>query len=220
MNTRTIRQGLLRTIGNLFLGRLIEVLVKTLHIEFHNQQVLDNLERNGEHFILAFWHGTMLLPWHVFKDKKYMGLTSQSKDGNVLAKLLSRWNYVVTRGSSSQGGKVALAIMIDFAKYEGSVMVTPDGPRGPGMKFKAGAVVASQRSESPLVLLGVGYEKKWQLRSWDKFQIPKPFSKVRLVFSQPVRVNKMAQRDEVSMAIEQCDSDLNALQKEAEQLCK
>ncbi len=220
MSARNIKQGFLRTIGNLLLGRVTEMLVKTLHIQTHNQQVLEYLEKNGQHFILAFWHGTMLLPWYHFRDKKYMGLTSQSKDGDVLAKLLTRWNYLVTRGSSSQGGSVALGIMVDFAKYEGNVMVTPDGPRGPSRKFKAGAVVAAQRSECPLILLGVAYEKKWQLKSWDMFQIPKPFSKIQLVFSDSVRVDKLAQRDEISRVIEGCDRDLNELQNQAEQLLK
>jgi lysophospholipid acyltransferase (LPLAT)-like uncharacterized protein len=142
-----------------------------------------------------------------------MGLTSYSKDGELLARILDRWGYVVTRGSSSRGGDVALGIMVDYAKYEGSVMVTPDGPRGPAHRFKAGAVVAAQRSEKPLLLVGVGIRKKWFLGSWDKFQIPFPFTKVNMICSDPIWVPKQATRDEVSEQIVRCEKQLQEIQE-------
>lgn len=187
-----------------------------MKVQKKNWNAFESFHGQGENLIIAFWHGTMLLPWYEFRGNKFMGLTSYSKDGDVLAKVLDRWGYLVTRGSSSRGGDVALGIMVDYAKHEGSVMVTPDGPRGPAFKFKAGAVVAAQRSERPVLLIGVGIKKKWLLGSWDKFQVPMPFTRVNIICSDPVWVPKSANRDQVSALIAQCETHLRALQAEAE----
>ena len=216
MKLRQIKQGFLRSLGHLLLGRVIEIWSKTLKVQKHNWNAFESFHAKGEHMIIAFWHGTMLLPWYEFRGNRFMGLTSYSKDGDVLARVLDRWDYVVTRGSSSRGGDVALGIMVDFAKHEGSVMVTPDGPRGPAFTFKAGAVVAAQRSERPVLLIGVGIKKKWHLGSWDKFQVPVPFTKINIICSDPVCVPKTANRDEVSIIIAQCEKRLRELQTEAE----
>lgn len=215
MKIKEIKQGFLRSLGHLLLRRVVEVWCKTLRVQKINWKALEALKRNNENIIIGFWHGTMLLPWYELRGSKYMGLTSYSKDGELLARILDRWGYKVTRGSSSRGGDVALGIMVDYAKYEGSVMVTPDGPRGPAHKFKAGAVVAAQRSERPLLLLGVGIKQKWSLKSWDKFQVPVPFTKVNIVCSDPIWVPKQATRDEVSLQIERCEELLEKLQTEA-----
>lgn len=215
MKVKEIKQGFLRSLGHLLLRRVVELWCKTLNVEKQNWQAFETLERTGRNVILAFWHGTMLMPWYEFRGSRFMALTSYSKDGELLARILDRWNYVVTRGSSSRGGDVALGIMVDHAKHEGSVMVTPDGPRGPAFKFKAGAVVAAQRSETPLLLVGVGIKKKWFLGSWDKFQVPFPFTKVKLICSDPIWVSKQATRDEVSEHIEKCEKLLQDIQEEA-----
>ncbi len=216
MSIRTIKQGFLRTLGNLFLGRVIDLWCKTLKINYLGWEGIEECLKSDTNMILAFWHGTMIAPWFVFRDKKFMGLTSLSKDGDILARILTRWGYNVNRGSSSRGGNVALGIMVDFVKYEGSVLVTPDGPRGPERKFKPGAVISAQRSGKPLLLVGVGFEKKWHLKSWDKFEIPKPFSRVNVSSSLPINVSVTATRDEISDLIINCETKLSELQKQAE----
>src|SRR5690606_30011989 len=174
------------------------------------------LNSRNEKFILAFWHGTMLLPWYLHRKSDFASLISKSKDGDLLAKILKKWKYEVIRGSSSSGGEIALAIMIDYAKNGYSISVTPDGPRGPAFQMKAGAVITAKKSGLPLVLAGVGFAKKHSLKSWDKFQIPWLFSRAQIIYSDPVYVDKNLSYEETSDVIKNCESVLIDLQAQAE----
>ena len=106
--------------------------------------------------------------------------------------------------------------MVDHAKNGYSIAITPDGPRGPEHEFKAGAVITAKKSGIPVVLMGVGIKSKKKLKSWDKFQIPNPFSNVKVIYSDLVYVDAKLSYDETSKVIEQCETKLNELQKEAE----
>jgi hypothetical protein len=106
--------------------------------------------------------------------------------------------------------------MIDFAKNNYSIAVTPDGPRGPEKKMKAGAVITAKKSGLPLVLVGAGYNKKRALKNWDKFQIPAFFSKANIVYSEPVYIDAALDYNSTSEMINFCEAKLNELQAEAE----
>lgn len=216
MTLRKIRQNALRFIGNLVLHFSINVLCSTIRISFVNRNAVDRLEQEGKNYILAFWHGTMLLPWYLNGGKKFAALISKSKDGDLLNKLLKRWDYNVIRGSSSTGGEVALGIMVDFAKNNNSIAITPDGPRGPAFKLKAGAVVTAKKSGLPLVLVGIGFKNKKLLKSWDSFQVPIFFTKANAVYSEPIYVNSNLNYDETSGIIKKCELRLLELQTAAE----
>jgi lysophospholipid acyltransferase (LPLAT)-like uncharacterized protein len=156
--------------------------------------------------VLAFWHGEMLPVWKAFARTNGVALTSQSKDGGLLAQLLHDWNYDVVRGSSSKGGKEALERVVELAR-ERCTLITPDGPRGPRHEFKPGAVVAAQRASVPLVLCRVLCKTDkpsavWIFeRSWDKFILPLPFARLTLVFSEPIRI---LPSDDVSATLQRC----------------
>ncbi len=106
--------------------------------------------------------------------------------------------------------------MVDYAKNGYSIAITPDGPRGPEHKFKAGAVITAKKSGIPLVLMGIGIKSKKELKSWDKFQIPNPFSSIKVIYSDPVYVDSKLSYDETSNIIDECERILDELQKEAE----
>ena len=216
MKLRKAKQDTLRFAGNYVLFQLVDILCKTLRINIMNKEAIDELEMQKRNYILGFWHGTMLLPWFMNRNKKFAGLTSKSKDGDLLAKILKKWNYKVLRGSSSEGGDVALGLMIDFAKNGYSIAITPDGPKGPPLKLKAGAVVSAKKAGIPLVLAGVGFKKKRYLKSWDSFQIPGFFTRANVIYSDPVFIDQNLKREEISKIIEECDKKLNELQLQAE----
>ena len=216
MNTKQVKQDTLRFFGSVILTHSLDALCKTLRVSYKNKKVIDDLRKQKQNYVLAFWHGTMLLPWFLHRDDGFAALTSKSKDGDLLAKQLKHWNYKVVRGSSSKGGDVALGIMIDLAKNGFSIAITPDGPRGPEYKFKAGAVVTAKKSNVPVVLIGIGIKSKKKLKSWDKFQIPNPFTNVKVIYSDPVYVDTKFSYDETSKIIDECEKKLIELQKEAE----
>ena len=216
MTLKKIKHDVLRFIGNFTLFFGINVLCKTLQISFVNKKVVDELARDEKNYVVAFWHGTMLLPWYLYRNKKFTALISKSKDGDLLGKILKRWNYNVIRGSSSVGGDVALSIMVDYAKNNNSIAITPDGPRGPAFKLKAGAVITAKKSGLPLVLLGIGFKKKRLLKSWDSFQVPFFFTRAIAVFSDPIYVGDKLSYNDTSKIIESCELQLCKLQAEAE----
>jgi lysophospholipid acyltransferase (LPLAT)-like uncharacterized protein len=216
MKLKKAKQDTLRFAGNYILFHLVNILCKTLRINVANKEIIDDLEKQNKNYILGFWHGTMLLPWYINRNKNFAGLTSKSKDGDLLAKILKKWNYKVLRGSSSEGGDIALGLMVDFAKNGYSVAITPDGPKGPPKKFKAGAVISAKRSELPLILAGIGFRKKKLLKSWDNFQVPIFFTHVNVIYSEPVYISNDLSREETTNIIDMCEIKLNELQTMAE----
>jgi lysophospholipid acyltransferase (LPLAT)-like uncharacterized protein len=216
MNTRQVKQDTLRFLGGLILKHSLDALCKTLRVSFKNEKVIDDFRKKKQNYVLAFWHGTMLLPWFLHRNDGFAALTSKSKDGDLLAKQLKHWKYKVVRGSSSKGGDIALAIMVDYAKNGFSIAITPDGPRGPAHKFKAGAVITAKKSSIPVVLMGIGIKSKKELNNWDKFQIPNPLSNVNVIYSDPIYIDGNLSYDETSKIIEECEYKLNELQNEAE----
>jgi lysophospholipid acyltransferase (LPLAT)-like uncharacterized protein len=172
----------------------------------------------GKNYVVAFWHRSMGIGWYLHKIN-IAALVSQSKDGDVLANILKKWNYFVVRGSSSSGGKEALSLMVELTNKKYSLAITPDGPKGPAEKMKAGAVITAKRSNVPLFLVGIGIKKKVVMKSWDKFEVPVPFTKVNVIYSDPIWIDKTADKEKVSSKIEECENLLNNLQKEALKLC-
>ena len=219
MQIKIIKQNILRSLGNFSIGWLINTLLKTVRIRIHNKEILAELKKNNQPFIAAFWHGKMLVPWYICKKSKFSALVSQSKDGDLLTKVLNKWKYSVIRGSSHKGGKEALQNMIEIANSGNSLAVTPDGPTGPINKFKAGAVITARESGIPIILLGVGFNRKTILRSWDKFEIPKPFAKAEVLVSEIIYIDNELDYDGTNKMILMCEDKLNELNKKAENLC-
>ena len=217
MSLKESKQKILRFLGDHFLYYAITVLFKSLKIEKHDYEVIENLNSKNQNYVLAFWHGTMLLPWYLHGAPNFAALISKSKDGDLLAKILKKWKYNVVRGSSSTGGDVALGIMVDYAKNKYSIAITPDGPRGPRHNFKAGAVITAKKTKIPVVLAGVGLKRRKILSNWDKFEIPYFFTTVRIVYSEPIYVESNLTYEQTSAIISECEEKLNKLQTQAQE---
>ena len=209
-------QNILRFLGNYFSFNVLSILCRSLKVEKINLESLEKLKSEGNPYVIAFWHGTMLLPWYLHGNPAIVALTSKSKDGDLLARLLKKWNYKVVRGSSSSGGEIALEIMIDYAKNNSSISITPDGPKGPRHKFKAGAAITAKKSGLPIILVGVGYQSKKILKNWDEFEVPFFFTRAKVIYSDPIYVNENLSYDETSEIISFCEKELNRLQTEAQ----
>jgi len=183
-------------------AKLVIVIAKTWRIRAINPPELDS-------GIVVFWHGQMLPVWYFFAMKNNKSaLVSSSKDGEALCAILNLWNFNLIRGSSSKGGSEALEKLIKFAK-QGIVLMTPDGPRGPIYKMKPGAVVAATRASVPLFLARVKIHSKWIFKkSWDKFQFPKPFSIIEIIFAEVNVPNNTEDREAISIAIKNAESIL------------
>ncbi|MEP7146432.1 MAG: DUF374 domain-containing protein, partial [bacterium] len=121
---------ILNLAGLKILPLIINLYIKTLSITIHNAP-----EKNSN-FIFIFWHSKMLIGWWLFHNRRSAALVSQSKDGEILNKILIHWDYKVIRGSSSKGGKDALNELTALVRKGFSAVITPDGPRGPLNEIK------------------------------------------------------------------------------------
>jgi len=134
--------------------------------------------------VFAFWHRSLLVSAHRFRGKGIAILISRSFDGELIARTVERLGFRAVRGSSSRGGVTALRQMAE-AYAEGHICAfTADGPRGPALVAKPGAAQLAQLTGAPWV--GAFHalpERAWALPSWDRFLIPKPFSRVAVAFS-------------------------------------
>ena len=163
--------------------------------------------------IVIFWHGLMLPVWKLFSKRKPVAVVSLSKDGQLLSDLLTKWNYSLIRGSSSKEGKKVLEELSEVAKSN-YVLVTPDGPRGPLGKFKAGAIVASHRSHSPLFLVAIKIDfGKIFDKSWDKFQLPLPFSKITINISEGINIPENSTREDIEDIVSKLETQLCKMQE-------
>jgi lysophospholipid acyltransferase (LPLAT)-like uncharacterized protein len=160
--------------------------------------------------VIAFWHEFMLPGWHYHGKVDAIALVSQSKDGSILSQLLEKWGISTIRGSSSKSGKEALAEAIEQVRKGRTLLLTPDGPRGPRRIFKAGAVIAAQRAEVPLYLAKVTESRVFIFdKSWDKFRLPLPFAKIHIEYiSLSIQPNH-TEIEYIDSVISECESLLN-----------
>jgi hypothetical protein len=147
--------------------------------------------RQGGKLIAAIWHQRILIALDFargFGDFTPSVMISQSRDGDMIADVYRRLNFRPVRGSSSRGGRRAMAEMVkDLAVNQTAVHVV-DGPQGPRGVIKAGLISMAQLSGVPIIPISVTATRAWVLGSWDRFLIPKPFSTVHVYWDNPIRV--------------------------------
>lgn len=200
---------------NWLLHALIELLNRTITFSTENESPFESLLAEGSPFVLVFWHGSMTYPWWRMRFRKAAALVSQSKDGQLLADLLQRWGYHVLRGSSSRGSKEAMTAMRQAVREGHVLCVTPDGPRGPYHEMKMGAVRVAQTMNVPLVMVSVGYRRFKRLRSWDRFEIPYPFTRARVLYSDPISIDPTLIDEALDDRRHELEKALNAQYRDA-----
>lgn len=146
----------------------------------------------GENYIGALWHNRLLIFPLVlrrfFSNRDGAALISASRDGDLLSDAIHRFDYDVVRGSSSKLGASGLLQLSDVLASKRDVVITPDGPRGPAYEIGPGLVFLAQKTGAPVLPINMEYSSCWRIKSWDRFIIPKPFSKVRVFIGQPEAV--------------------------------
>ena len=162
---------------------LLRAIALTWRFRVRNGEVITDLRAKAQPFIFAFWHGQLLpLLWHHRNEGVYVVISSH-RDGEIVARAAEYLRYNTIRGSSSRGAARALLGIVRELEDGHEVAVTPDGPRGPARKFASGALVASQRTGAPIIGIGVSAKRAWRLKSWDRFMIPKPFTRIDVVYA-------------------------------------
>lgn len=158
---------------------------------------LERLVRDRRPAIFAFWHNRLLVcGHHVCRRWQRAGLplaclTSQSRDGEIAARLGVRLGVEIVRGSTSQGALSGLRKLYRLMARKGvSVITAPDGPRGPAYQCQPGTAVLARMAAAPIVPMAFAASSVWRLDSWDRLEIPKPFSRVTLAVGEPLTVGE------------------------------
>jgi lysophospholipid acyltransferase (LPLAT)-like uncharacterized protein len=153
-----------------------------------------------ENYIGALWHNRLLIFPLVlrrfFPNRRGAALISASRDGDLLTDAIRRFGYDVVRGSSSRLGASAILPLTEELASGRDVVITPDGPRGPVYELGPGIIFLAQKSGALVLPMNLEYSHCWRLGSWDRFIIPRPFSTVRVLISQPYRVDQTGTPEE------------------------
>lgn len=144
--------------------------------------------RAGEPVILAVWHGQLLPALCRHRGEPITLLVSRHADGEYLASAARSWGFETVRGSSTRGSVSGLRGLVRALRAGRIVAVTPDGPRGPARRPKAGALAAAQLTGAAIIPVGTAANRTWRLRSWDRFELPRPFARVRVAYGTPIHV--------------------------------
>ena len=195
------------------------LLCATLRIKKSNSSFFEEHCRSLKPSVIAFWHGSMLVGWFLHRPnngQQVAALVSQSKDGEILSSTLEHWRYTLIRGSSHVGGKEAMQLMVETVKAGNALCVTPDGPTGPRHEMKMGAVRAAQRAQVPLFLVGIAVSRKKMLKSWDQFEVPFPFAKVKACYSDPIIVPPEYQDEKLDDFLRTTEKRFHELHQSAE----
>ena len=179
--------------------RLLQLWARTLRYEIEDRAGIVG-KPIAENYIGALWHNRLLLfPFvlrRFFFHRHGAALISASRDGELLADAIKRFGFDVVRGSSSRLGASAILQLTDVLASGHDVVITPDGPRGPAYELGAGIIFLAQKSGAAVLPVNMEYSSCWRIKSWDRFIIPRPFSKVRVMIGQPHRVRSTSTEDE------------------------
>ena len=183
---RSVLKAIVPPLGALLMRAIYASCKKEFHIP-------SNLPK--EPFIIAFWHGELLMQpflYHKIRSShKIAVMISEHFDGELIARTIERFGFQSIRGSSKKGGARALIAALRKLKEGYDIAITPDGPRGPRHSVAGGIVALSQKSGAKIVPFSYQAERYWQLNSWDRFVIPKPFSKLSFYVGEPFSVEGM-----------------------------
>lgn len=192
-------------------ARALKILYATCTVEVQGIEHWDRLFDDGRHFLLAFWHESMGLAACYFRNTGFHTLTSYSYDGEMAARVVNRFGMKALRGSSSRGGMRALQQLEAAARHFEGVGYTLDGPRGPRRVAKPGMPMISATTQFPIVPFAATLSRAWRLNSWDRFPVPKPFSKAIFAFGPQIPPPSSSSRDDIQGTRLRLDEELNAL---------
>jgi lysophospholipid acyltransferase (LPLAT)-like uncharacterized protein len=179
--------------------RLLQIWARTLRYEIDDRSAVLGTPVT-ENYIGALWHNRLLLISFVLKKfaphRPGAGLISASRDGDLVADLTQRFGFDVVRGSTSRLGASAILELTNVLSSGRDVLITPDGPRGPAYQLGPGIIFLAQKSGAPIQPVNMEYSSCWRVGNWDRFILPRPFSKVRVIFGPLHRVARTTTKEQ------------------------
>ncbi|HEY8561166.1 MAG TPA: lysophospholipid acyltransferase family protein [Pyrinomonadaceae bacterium] len=211
LSAYSVKQRLIIRLADWAFYLLIAFVAKTVKIETEGTQHYEAIEKSGKLPIICFWHNRIFLGTYFHRDRRIVVITSQSFDGEYIARFIQRFGFGAIRGSSTRGGVGALVEMIRLMKNGLATAFSIDGPKGPRYVAKSGACLLAKKTGNPIVPFLVEAEKFWELKSWDRLQIPKPFTRARFFYAAPIYVAPDADDGEIERKRAELQASLDEL---------
>lgn len=174
-------------------------------------------ELAGQPFIYIFWHEYILLPVSFFGHCHAASLTSQHRDAEIVTHLAEFMGFRIFRGSRKRGGAEALRQLLAIGEEGYHLTIMPDGPQGPRRKMSLGTIFMASRLGIPIVPTGIGLDRPWRFSSWDRFTLPRPFSRVRIIINEKIWVPPSLKRSELEEYQDFVEERLHVVTRQAEQ---
>lgn len=218
LDAYTFKQRLTIRLADLAFYILIQFIGRTVRFRVHGWEHWEAATRDGRQPIIAFWHNRIFLGTFLFRNRGIVVMTSRSFDGEYIARFIQRFGYGAARGSSTRGGTGALIEMIRLVRAGHGAGFAVDGPKGPRYVAKTGALLLAKKTGQSVLPFTVNVRRKIELGSWDRFQIPLPFTRADAHIGAPISVpagatDEMleAKRGELQRALDRlCAEEANA----------
>ncbi len=204
------KERLLIRIADLTFFILIKLIASTVRYEIEGWENWEAVARDSHLPILALWHNRIFLATYFWQRRGIVAMTSRSFDGEYIARFMQRFGYGAARGSSTRGAVGALVEMVRLMRAGCPTAFTIDGPKGPRYVAKMGAVLLAKKTGHPILPFTISPARLWRAnKSWDRTQVPKPFTPALVVIAPPIYVRADAdeaglrgKRDELQQALD------------------
>jgi lysophospholipid acyltransferase (LPLAT)-like uncharacterized protein len=208
--------GVFMKLGGLLTAEGIRAWMSTLDYRavFYDRSV-DPVQGADRPRIYIFWHENILIPLYLRGHCNLAMLLSQHADADILARVAYHLGFECVRGSTYRGGARAIWELTERSRHQ-HLTLTPDGPRGPRRQLAQGAIYLASRLQLPLVPMGFGYDRPWRTNSWDRFAVPRPFSRARALIGPPLMLPPILDRAGIERCRQRVERLLNSLTVEAE----
>jgi lysophospholipid acyltransferase (LPLAT)-like uncharacterized protein len=194
---------------------VIAALGHTLRWRVEGLEHFHTIVASGRQPVMAFWHGRILPATFYFRRRGIVVITSENFDGEWIARIIERFGYGTARGSTTRGGRKALIQLVRDMEAGKPAGFTLDGPRGPARVAQPGAVWLARKTGNPLLPFHLEASSHWTVNSWDRTQIPKPFSTVALVVGEPMDVKGNASDEDLEATRVALEGRLRTLEERA-----
>jgi len=189
----------------------IHIIGRTIRWHSEGGEHLEAILDSGHRAIFTFWHGRIFPSTYYWRNRGIVVMTSQNRDGEAIAQCIERFGFGVARGSSSRGGFRALAQLVRDIRSGRDAAFTIDGPRGPRYVAKQGPILLAFKTGAAVLCFHISMERRIQLKSWDEFQIPLPFTRAVVLIAPPIWAPKDASEEELRNLHARMQETLDAL---------
>jgi len=194
---------------------LISALGRTLRWKVEGLDHYDAIVNSGRQPVMAFWHGRILPATYYFRRRGIVVITSENFDGEWIARIIERFGFGTARGSTTRGGLKAMLRLVRDMERGKPAGFTLDGPRGPARVAQPGAIWLARATGNPVLPFHLEAASHWTVNSWDRTQIPKPFTTVALVVGEPMDVPPDATDGQLEQHRKELETRLAALEARA-----